>query len=164
MGVFSFDFATVGRRAVLQGIGSLALTGGGAWAAPRVAPRVLFVCQYGSVKSPIAREILRRRARDRGIAVSTFSRGITPEAHLPPVIAARLLAEGIDPAREGLHRLLPIDVQAADIVVFFNPLPPSLRVPQGQDWTSVPSVLEAYPAALADIKLRVDELLDLIAR
>lgn len=163
MGVFSFDFATIGRRAVMQGIGSLFLSSGLASAVSGNAQRVLFVCQYGSVKSPIAREILKRRARERKIAVGAFSRGITPEAHLPHAIAARLLAEGIDPAREGLHRLLPVDLRAADIVVVFNPLPPGLRIRPSRDWTSVPSVLEAYPAALADIKQRVELLLDTIA-
>ncbi len=164
MGVFSFDFATAGRRAVMKGIGSLVLTGGSAQAASGNGPRVLFVCQYGSVKSPIAREILGRRARERKITVSTFSRGITPEAHLPPAIGARLRAEGIDPAREGLHRLLPVDLQAADIVVFFNPLPSALRGPQSMDWTSVPSVIEAYPMAMTDIRQRVEQLLDTIPR
>lgn len=163
MGITHFDCVTTGRRAVLLGIGALALAPAATRAEPKAAPRVLFVCQYGSVKSPIAREILRRRARERGIAVSTISRGITPEAHLPPEIAARLLADGIDPARDGLHRLTPGDLQTGDIVVAFNPLPPGLPVAHGEDWTSVPSVLEAYPAAVADIKRRVELLLDRIA-
>lgn len=164
MGVFSFDIGTAGRRAVMAGIASLALAGGLASAAPAGAPRVLFVCQYGSVKSPIARELLRRRARERGIAVDAFSRGITPEAHLPPAIAALLLAEGIDPARDGLHGLTPQDLEAADTVAFFNPLPAGLRAPRTEDWTSVPSVLDAYPAAIADMKQRVELFLDRIAR
>ena len=34
----------------------------------RKVPRVLFVCLHGTVKSPIARELLRSRAKARGIA------------------------------------------------------------------------------------------------
>ena len=132
--------------------------------AKRRVPRVLFVCQYGSVKSPIARELLRRRARERGIAVSTFSRGITPEAHLPSEIAATLLAEGIEPARDGLHRLLPIDVESADVVVYFNPMPAGFRAPRMLDWTAVPSVNQSYDAARADLNRRIEALLDELAR
>lgn len=127
-------------------------------------PRVLFVCQYGSVKSAIARELLRRRARERGIAVSVLSRGITPEAHLPGEIDAQLRKEGIDARREGLHRLLPIDAGAADVVVYFNPLPANFAASRTLDWTSVPSVVETYPAARADLDRRIDALLDSLAR
>lgn len=155
--------ATATRRAVLLG-GCFVICESSAWASPPTVPRILFVCQYGSVKSPIAREMLRLRARAREVVVSTFSRGITPEAHLPPAIAARLLAKGIDPAREGLHRLTPGDLQAADVTVLFNPLPGNMHAARSLDWTSVPSVLNAFPAALGEIERRVDLLLDLIAR
>lgn len=130
----------------------------------REAPRILFVCQYGSVKSAIARELLRRRARERGIAVRAFSRGITPEAHLPAEIEAKLRAEGIDPGSDGLHHLLPIDASAADIVVYFNPLPANFAAARSLDWTSVPSVVETYPAARADMDRRIEALLDGLER
>jgi hypothetical protein len=130
----------------------------------RELPRILFVCQYGSVKSAIARELLRRRARERGIALRAFSRGITPEAHLPAEIEARLRAEGIDAGGDGLHRLLPVDAGAADIVVYFNPLPANIVAARSLDWTSVPSVLGTYPAARADMNRRIEALLDSLER
>lgn len=71
--------------------------------------------------------------------------------------------KGIDPQRDGLQRLLPLDVETADIVVFFDPLPAGLHASHSQDWTSVPSVLRDYPAAMADITRRVELLLDRIA-
>jgi hypothetical protein len=164
MGMRVFENREGSRRAVLGGLAAMLAGAGLPATAQRRVPRVLFVCQYGSVKSPIARELLRKRARERRIAVSAFSRGVTPMSHLPSAVSARLPAEGIDPAREGLHRLLPVDAGYADVVVFFNPLPPGFRAARMLDWTAVPSVNETYPAARAELDRRIDRLLDELAR
>jgi len=89
------QIVTIHRRHVLAG-----LLSGLAGASPALAgasqahiPTVLFVCQFGSVKSSAAREIFKRRAAARGIAVNVFSRGITPEAHASPALKARLHVE-----------------------------------------------------------------------
>jgi len=71
---------------------SLVTAASDAVALPAAQPRVLFICQYGTAKSAIAREVFRQRARERGIPVVTFSRGITPEEHISPALRARLLA------------------------------------------------------------------------
>lgn len=127
-------------------------------------PRVLFVCQYGTAKSAIARELFRRRALERGIAITAISRGITPDEHVSPALAQRLKADGIDSTRDGLHKLEPSDLRAADIIVAFNTLPRAFGSVHALNWTTVPSVNDAYPAARADIDYRIDALLDVIAR
>ena len=63
------------RTAILAGSAFLVAATGPS----RRAPHVLFVCLHGTVKSPIARELMRARARERGIAVEVRSRGIEPE-------------------------------------------------------------------------------------
>ena len=45
---------------------------------------VVFVCEHGSVKSLVAQEWFNRRAKERGLAVRAVSRGITPDASVPP--------------------------------------------------------------------------------
>lgn len=163
MGISRFHGGAPTRRAVIGGIGAGIICATTAYAAAGVVPRVLFVCQFGSVKSPIARELLRRRARARGIAVLAFSRGITPEPHLPAEIAARLRDEGVDPARDGFHRLLPIDARSTDVVVHFDPLPLGFMGARTLDWSANPSMLTSYPASRADLDRRIEALLDLLA-
>ena len=86
------------RRSVLLAVTSSAIfMCSDAVFAGKQAKRVLFICQYGSVKSPIARELFRRRAKERGIAVIALSRGISPEAHIAPSLLAALKADGIRP-------------------------------------------------------------------
>ena len=58
-------------------------------------PTLLFVCQYGTVKSAVAREMTRRRAAELGLVVNVISRGITPQDHISPTLAQRLTADGI---------------------------------------------------------------------
>src|SRR4051794_30176677 len=71
-----------------------------AQAAPCAPPTVLFVCPAGTVKSAIARETLKRRAAASGVRVRVVSRGVHPEDHVSPALAANLRADGIDPAAE----------------------------------------------------------------
>ena len=130
---------------------------------PVTPPRILFICQYGTAKSAIAREVFRRRASERGIPAVAFSRGITPGEHVSPALRARLLADGIDSTRDGVRTLTPNDLEAADIVVAFDPLPKAMSEVRVLDWSGLPSMNDAYPRARADLIRRVDALLDRIA-
>lgn len=144
------------RRAVLAGIG-LALGGGSATAACDPV-RVLFVCPAGSVKSAIAREVLKRRAADEGVSVVVSSRGLHPEDHVSPALAANLRRDGIDPASEPLRGLTPADVAQADIVIAFDEASdePSLR--SARAWKT-PSWNADYATAKADLDDRLTLLL-----
>jgi protein-tyrosine-phosphatase len=132
--------------------------------APTPAPtRVLFVCQYGTVKSALARELFRRRAGERGIKAIAFSRGITPAEHLSAAARTSMAADGIDSARDPLRKLAPADLRKADIVVIFNPLPAKLATRPVRDWTATPSVNDDYANARPELDRRIDALLDAIA-
>lgn len=132
--------------------------------ASKTATRVLFVCQFGTAKSAIARELLRRRATQRGIRVIVTSRGITPEPHLAISTRDHLLADGIIVDGEAVRPLQNADLRAADLVVVFNPLPASMHARVLRDWSAVPSVNDAYPLARADLDSRVELLLDDMVR
>jgi protein-tyrosine-phosphatase len=151
------------RRAMLALLSGLLIAGPGR-ASPKAKaePEILFVCQFGSVKSAIAREMLRHRAAERGIAIRTFSRGITPEAHVSPQLKARLTIAGIDPDRDKLHRLTARDLRRANMVIVFNRLPASFGNERPTDWTSVGSVSDDYVTSMADIRSRIETLLDSI--
>lgn len=157
------EIATIDRRCILLagtflGLGTLSPAIAGV--APAQAPTVLFVCQFGSVKSAAAREIFKRRAATRGVSVNVISRGITPEAHASTALKARLDAEDIDLDAQALTKLTPADLKAADIVVIFDPLPADLARADARDWTRTPSFNDDYDQARAYLDPRLDALLD----
>lgn len=149
------------RRAFLLAAGVIALVGGPALAA-HGAPQILFICQFGTVKSAIARELLRKRATERGISVVAQSRGITPANHRTARLDQALAADGINPDSDPLRPLTMADVRQADVVVLFDR--PAMAMSLARDWTDTPSVLADYSVARADLLRRIDRLLDEIAR
>jgi hypothetical protein len=119
---------------------------------PCRAPTVLFVCPAGTVKSAIAREALRQRAAAAKIRVRVESRGLDPEDHVSPALAANLRADGIDPAAEPAQRLTEADVSQADIVIAFDAATaaPALRGARSWDIPSWNADYAGARAALAD--------------
>lgn len=152
------------RRAVLAlsaaAVGSIAT---GATARCRPA-RVLLVCQYGSVKSAVARELMKRRAAERGVAVEVRSRGTTPEEHVSPALAAALRADGVDTHAQPLTALAPADLKAADVIVGFEPAAASGLPAAALDWSDLPSFNTDYARARPMLTARVDALLDDVRR
>ena len=143
-------------------IGLLTLTSHPALAGDR--PRILLICQFGTVKSAITRELLIRRASERGIAVKAWSRGITPEDHLSPLLKARLGVEQIDHERQALQALFLRDVEKADVVIAFDQLPGSFSRAKVRDWSDVPSMNSPYDAARQVVDKKIDALLDELSR
>ena len=125
-------------------------------------PQILFVCQAGTVKSAIARELLINRAAARGIAVHVWSRGITPEDHLSPALADRLRADRIDPRRQPVRLLAKGDIKAADMVIAFDKLPSAYATSKLVSWEDVPSMNSSYDAARRVLDSRIEALLDRI--
>ena len=160
-----FDRKPLHRRGFV--IASLFLAGflaSGCVVKPAVRPaKILFVCQAGTAKSAIAREIFKRRAKERGIEVDVFSRGIVIEDHVSPQLKANLRADGIDTTTEPATALTPADWAAADILVNFNALPASVKHQDVRDWTDVHSVNDDYKNARKTMDKRIDALLTEIA-
>lgn len=127
-------------------------------AAPCAPPRVLFVCPAGTVKSAIAREMLRQRAAASGVRVEVRSRGLRPEDHISPSLAANLAADRIDPMSEPALTLIDADVARADIVVAFDDAAQAPALKGARSWRT-PSWNAAYPAAKIDLVVRLDALL-----
>jgi hypothetical protein len=128
-----------------------------AQAAPCAPPTVLFVCPAGTVKSAIARETLKRRAAASGVRVRVVSRGVHPEDHVSPALAANLRADGIDPAAEPVLALQDADVAAADIVVAFDEAAEAPALKGARVW-DVPSWNSDYAGAKAALAVRTDAL------
>jgi protein-tyrosine-phosphatase len=155
----------IDRRALLSAILAAAIASPGTAASRPARPtKVLLVCQFGSVKSPIARELLKRRAAQLGVAVQVKARGITPERHLPEEIRQTLAAEGIDPTVEPLQQLGAADIEQADLVIYFDKLPAGYAPKRSRDWSDLPSIVNNYRTARASLDRRIDYLLHELAR
>ncbi len=154
----------IGRRAFVgQTLGLLGLGAATPSMAKSKPPSVLFICEFATAKSAIARELFRKRARERGIAVTAFSRGLKGvEDHVSPPLNQKLDAEGIDARRDGFAKLSPRDLRAANVIVTFVQIPESLHWRELLDWSAVPSVNDDWPSARADLDRRIDGLLDMI--
>lgn len=122
-------------------------------------PSVLFVCQYGSVKSAVAREMTRHRATDLGIGVDVLSRDITPQDHISPALAEHLAADDVNATSEPIRRLDEATLHRADIVVLLAPLPPEMTRVDARDWTAVPSPNHNYPEAKQFLAQHINALL-----
>lgn len=120
---------------------------------------VLFICQYGTVKSAMAREMTRRRAAELGVAVDVSSRGITPQNHISPALAEHLATDGIDLAPNLVQPLDAVTLARAEIVVLLDPLPNGLARADALDWTAVPSFNNTYPEAKAFLTAHIETLL-----
>lgn len=154
----------IDRRALLIAILVAAITSPATAAARPARPtKILLVCQYGSVKSPIARELLKRRAAQLGVRIAAEARGITPERHLPEEIRQTLAAEGIDPTVEPLQQLGAADIERADLVIFFDKLPAGYAPKRSRDWSDLPSIVNDYRAARTSLDRRIDRLLHELA-
>lgn len=147
---------TLHRRSVALGL--LLMAGRARAQAPCAPPVVLFVCPAGTVKSAIARETLRKRAATAGILVQAQSRGIHPEDHVSPGLAANLKADGIDPASEPARTFVDADAARADVVVAFDEAAKVPALSQARAW-DIPSWNSDYPAAKAALTARIDDLL-----
>lgn len=119
--------------------------------------KVLFVCPAGTVKSAIAREVLRSRAQAAGLRLDVASRGLAPEDHVSPTLAANLRADGLYPAREPALALAPADVARADIVIAFDDAAGSPMLRNARPWRT-PSWNADYAAARSDLSGRIDAL------
>lgn len=147
------------RRGLTGVLALLAVPAAGRAACPTA--KVLFACQAGTVNSPIAREQLKRRARERGVRLVVQARGVKPEHHLTPLLVAQLGADGIDPAAEPIRALRPRDVANADIVVAFNEAAQAPGLERARPWV-IPS-WSNYAQAKAQMTARTDALLDELA-
>jgi hypothetical protein len=149
-------FALQTRRSVIAALLALPSMARGQPACP--APTILFVCPAGTVKSAIAREVVRSAAARDGVGVSVISRGIEPEDHVSPGLAARLKADGIDPAREPALKLQAADAARADIVIAFDEAAQAPALKGARVW-DVPSWNADYGAAKAALTAHTERLI-----
>lgn len=127
----------------------------------RVTQLVVFVCEHGAAKSPVAAAWLNRLADEAGVPLRAIARGTDPEPDLSPVALAGLEADGIAAEAEAPQLLDPDELRTAWRIVSFGPdltdiAPDDAAV---ETWT-VPAVSDGYAAARDAIVGKLTEVID----
>lgn len=129
-------------------------------------PRVVFACEHGTVKSVIAAYWFNRLAAERKAPFRAVSRGIAPDAAIPPGVAAGLAADGFDVAGFRPLPLVAADVTGAAQVVAIgadSPLLAASRAPVAR-WDDIPPASVDYAASRDAMRARMGLLLDALAK
>lgn len=128
-----------------------------------IAP-VVFVCEHGSAKSLIAASLFNKVAAERGLPFRALSRGLKPDASVPPKIVQFLHEEGIEVENFKPGELSPIDISTASRVVAMGvDLSPfnSATVATVEHWNDLPASSSADFAATRTAMLgHIETLLD----
>lgn len=148
--------------ALVQGILPGCQRGDGAAKVPEPAS-ILIVCEHGSVKSLMAASLFDRGAQERRLPFRAMARGVSPDASVPPRIAAALSREGFDVGRFVPRRFSRAEVEHAVRIVVIGVEPAVLdaRTEVTVDgWSDVPAASQDYDAARASLARHVDALLN----
>ena len=131
-----------------------------------VAPTVLFVCEHGAAKSVIAAAYFNKLVKAQRLSYRAAFRGVNPDATLNSVAEKGLRQDGIDTSGWKPTRVAQKDVdEASRIVTLGCTLPAEIsKASKVTDWNNVPSPSQDYEYARNDIKKRVQELVDDLAR
>jgi hypothetical protein len=129
------------------------------------APRVVFVCEHGSVKSLMAASYFNQRAQAKGLRVRAVARGVDPERTVPPAVRDGLRAAGFDVSEYRPQLLRASDVEGATLVVSFDEDVFEMVAGRARyvKWDNLPSVLSNYARGKDAILERIDGLLAEIA-
>ena len=124
---------------------------------------VVFVCEHGNVKSLIGASLFDKVAKERGLPLRAISRGLAPEASVPPKIVQALRADDIDVSGFKPQQLTAHDFSAAARVIAIgvdlSSFRDETRAPI-EPWDDVPPASVDYAASRAALLRHIESLLD----
>ncbi|MGC4054214.1 MAG: DUF1259 domain-containing protein [Paludibaculum sp.] len=125
---------------------------------------IVFVCEHGAAKSVIAAAELNRIARLKGLALHAVYRATSPSETIAPAVSRILARDGIN-MHDRPSVVTGLDVERASTVVTMGAsLPPGVKPADLREWNDVPSVSDNLEAAWADIRRRVEGLVEDIGK
>lgn len=154
-----------GRAAALLLLAATGWTAAPARGAEEKAPVVLFVCEHGAGRSPVAAAWFDRMAAERGLPHRAAFRGTAPSESLSPAASAGLAADGFLVDDWKPKAVTEDDLRGADkVVVMGCPLEGRAAVAEKvRDWDGIPGPGEGYEASRDAIRARVEKLVEELA-
>jgi len=130
------------------------------------APKVVFVCEHGSVKSLIAASYFNRIALQRGIPYRAIARGTAPEPTVPTPVQEGLKEIGMDVSSYVPQLFQASDLGGASLVVSFDQQIDGTvhGWVRHLKWDDLPAVLSGYIRGRDAIVERVDALVERLAQ
>jgi protein-tyrosine-phosphatase len=122
---------------------------------------VVFVCEHGAAKSPVAAAWLNRLANEADAPLRAIARATDPELDLSPAALSGLEADGIADRAWAPQRLDPDDLRTAWRIISFGPdLTDIAPADAALDTWTVPAVSDGYEAARDAIVEKLAGLID----
>ena len=127
-------------------------------------PIFLFVCEHGAAKSVIAATYFNKLAVEKGLNLRAVSRGTTPDETLSANTLAGLANDGLTPSESSPQKLLPADIESAQMVISFCDLSNEeyQRDTSVEQWDDIPPVSQNYELARDAILSNLNRLMDKI--
>jgi protein-tyrosine-phosphatase len=124
-------------------------------------PAIVFVCEHGAAKSVIAAACFNHVAQQMGKDVYAVARGTNPDKEFSSQALQGLSKDGLATPDSSPQKLTQIDLESAQRVVAFCPLPEGYEPPMMLErWEDIPSVSDDYEKAREAIVKRVRQLLN----
>ena len=155
----------VSTLVVLCGLVLVAAARARAQRGDEAARTILFVCEHGVGRSPIAAAWFNRLATEKRLAYRAQFRGTDPDAAIPPVVREGLTRDGFDVSALTPARVTDDDLRRADRVIVFGCLLPGRAAVEQKvtDVNGIPGPGEGYEKARDAIRQQVERLLDQLA-
>jgi arsenate reductase (thioredoxin) len=122
---------------------------------------VVFVCEHGAALSVIAAAYFNKLAHEQHLDYQAVARGVTPQEDLSTQAVAGLKKDGLAAEIEKPIGISQSDLDAADLVVAFVPLPEKLAPKSPvEDWSDVKWGPGSYERSRDAILKHMHELFD----
>jgi hypothetical protein len=123
--------------------------------------RIVFVCEHGSAKSIIAISYFNKIAKEKNLSWEAVSRGTSPDAEISAKTKKLLADDNMPVPSVKPQSLTQKDIDEAEQVILFYPLPKSLEGRDNLDyWLGIDAVNGDFERLRDDIVAKLLPLID----
>ena len=123
--------------------------------------KIVFVCEHGSAKSIIAISYFNKIAKEKNLSWEAVSRGTSPDAEISAKTKTLLADDNMPVPAVKPQSLTQKDIDEAEQVILFYPLPKSLEGRDNLDyWLGIDAVNGDFEKLRDDILAKLLPLID----
>src|SRR5688572_13135737 len=123
--------------------------------------KIVFVCEHGSAKSIIAISYFNKIAKEKNLSWEAVSRGTSPDAEISAKTKKLLTDDNMPVPAVKPQSLTQKDIDEAEQVILFYPLPKSLEGRENLDyWLGIDAVNGDFERLRDDIVAKLLPLID----
>ena len=123
--------------------------------------KIVFVCEHGSAKSIIAISYFNKIAKEKNLSWEAVSRGTSPDAEISAKTKELLADDNMPVPALKPQQLTQKDIDEAEQVILFYPLPKSLEGRDNLDyWLGIDAVNGDFERLRDDIVAKLLPLID----